>query len=216
MSLNLYDTSIVTKLRTLMGNNNIYIVPPDELFRIMAKVNDDTIQMPMISLTRTGASIDLSRNNHYMKFEGALVDYDYETNISKRLQAIPLRINYLMDIWTKSRIENDEILGELIFYFMTHPTLKVLIPKGLNINHNFNLFFNSDIDDNSDIVAHKDRGVYFRQTLSIYTDDAYLWKSSTRKPIYITDASLELMDNNGNIIETESIYEDSTFDEEGE
>jgi len=213
MSIDLYDDAIITKLRILMNNENIFIVPPEELFRIMAKANKDEIKMPLISLTRTNFSIDLSKNNHYMKFEGALVDYDYETDISKRLQAIPIRINYLMDIWTKTRIENDEILREVIFYFMTHPRLKVLIPYNLNIYHNFNLFLNEDIDDNSDIIAHKDRGVYFRQTLSIYTDDAYLWKSSTRKPIYITDADLELVNGAGDIIETEPIYQDTTFDE---
>ena len=39
---------------------------------------------------------------------------------------------------------------------------------------------NSDIEYNSDIVEQKNRGEYFRQSISFYTDDAYLWKTSSR------------------------------------
>lgn len=185
MSIYMYDEAIVKSFRNLVNDNRITITPPDNVFRTIGRIAEDRIEFPLISLTRTGMSINMSSVQHFTKFEGATVEYDEDENKFKKIQAIPIRINYLVDVWTKSRKENDSIIRELIFYYMTHPTLEVDIPYGLDISHNFNLFLDEDIDDNSDIVEHKNRGEYFRQTLSMYTDDAYIWKSSSRAPTYI-------------------------------
>ena len=50
MSVFLYDNAIVTKLRALTENSNIYIVPPNLQFRTIAKLQEDTVEMPFISL----------------------------------------------------------------------------------------------------------------------------------------------------------------------
>jgi len=194
ISVNLYDDAIVTKLRTLLNNDKIFITPPDNVFRIIDKTADDVINLPMISLTRTGFSIRLDKVQHSMMFEGSITDMDADTHKSKRVQTIPIRINYLMDVWTRTRHENDVIVRDLVLYFMTHPTMNIEIPYNLNKTFNFNMFLDADIEDNSDIVAHKDRGIYYRQTISMYTDDAYLFKSSTRNPTYL-DIEYEIEDN---------------------
>jgi len=192
MSVFLYDDAIVQKLRTLTEKSHIYIVPPSLQFRTIAKLQEDTVEMPFISLQRTGWGLK-SERPHSMKFHGLKAVVDEEAKTTSYLQAIPIRINYLMDIWSKTREENDMILRELLFYFSINPTLEVTIPYGINQNHVFNLFFDNEVEDNSDIVEQLNHGEYFRQTISLYTDDAYLWKSRVLKP-YVLELSLDIND----------------------
>ena len=92
-------------------------------------------------------------------------------------QIIPIRINYQMDIFTVDKITGDELVRELIFHIMQNPTLTVDVPYNLNMEHKFNLFLESDVVNNSDTIEHVDKGVKFRNTLTFYTDDAYLFAS---------------------------------------
>ena len=74
MSVGLYDDAIVSSLRTLTADTRISILPPDNVFRLVARIRDDEIEMPLISLNRTGLRLTDS-DNHSMKFEGALAKY---------------------------------------------------------------------------------------------------------------------------------------------
>lgn len=195
MSIFLYDNAIVTDLRRIISDNRIHIAPVENVFDLVAILDSDKIEMPLISLTRTGWSLSENRS-HAMKFTGALVKYNEDTGAHSSVQAMQIRINYLMDVWTKHRNENDLIVRELLFYYSTSPTLKVKIPYGLDVDHKFNVFFDPEVEDNSDIVEHKNRGEYFRQTLSFYTDDAYLWKSTHSKPTIIDVDNIYLEINN--------------------
>ena len=188
----LYDTAIVEDLRSIFDDDKIFICPPDRVFATIGRLSEDDVKLPMISVVRTGTS--LGNSQHSMRFTGGLLSIDPQTNENTKLQAIPITINYQLDVWTKHREENDNIVRELLFYYMTHPTLLVDIPYGSNLKHNFNIFFDSNIEDNSDISDHVNRGEYFRQTLSVYTDDAYLWKTTVNKPTYITGVDLYIKD----------------------
>lgn len=192
MSVYLYDNAIVDSLRSITKDNRIYITPPDNVIRTIGQISDNA-KLPMISLSRTGISIQ--DTPHFMKFNGDLLSINEEERTSKRIQMIPIRIDYLLDIWTKNREQNDNIVRELVFFFMTHSSMEVEIPfDTANKKHVFNVFIDSQIEDNSDIVDHMNRGEYFRQTLSLYTDDAYLWKSSTR-PATEIDVEFVIKDN---------------------
>jgi hypothetical protein len=179
-SVGLYDNAIVENLREITQDTRINIVPVENVFRTIGKLEgtEDHIQLPIISVTRTGWS--LKDAQHSRKFEGATLAWDKEKDWVQNIQFMPIQINYLLDVWTRTREENDDIMRELIFYYTNHPTLQVDIPFNAHYTHNFNIFFMSDIEDNSDIVEQKNRGEYFRQTIAFYTDDAYLWKTSSR------------------------------------
>ena len=187
-----YDTAIIEDLRSVLDDDRIYICPQDNVFKVIGRLNEDDVKMPMISVLRTG--ITLGNSQHPMRFRGGILNISEDLESISRLQSIPIQINYLFDVWTKHREENDNIVRELIFYYMTHPTLEVKIPYGANIKHTFNIFFDSNIEDNSDIVGQAEHGEYFRQTLSAYTPDAYLWKSTTEKPIIFGGADLYVKD----------------------
>lgn len=101
------------------------------------------------------------------------------------LQFVPIRINYQMDVITRSRKDNDQLTDEIIWYFLNNPTLQVSIGKGANVTHNFNLFFNNDVEDNSDLESHVSRGEYFRTTMTLYVPDAKLWKMTKKLELTI-------------------------------
>ena len=52
--------------------------------------------------------------------------------------------------------------------------------------HKFNIYFNSGIEDNSDIANHDTKGTYFRQDMTFFTDDAYLWRANWQNKVAIS------------------------------
>lgn len=187
MSAYLYDEAVVNNLRQIVGDNRIQILPVDRVYDIIPRIDDDKLTLPLISLTRTGWEILSDDANHSSKFEGATSRIIYndkkfnETRIQK-FQFVPMRIDYSLDVWTRTRRENDEFIRELYWYYMMSPTLQITVPYDLDFDHNFNLFVARQIEDNSDIAQHTIKGEIFRQTISLYTDDAKLWKSTSRAP----------------------------------
>lgn len=182
MSAFLYDEALVNNLRSVIGDDRIQLTTVERAMDIIPRINDDKFSLPLITLTRTGWRVLSNNHNQSARFEGAIADihpYNDETKV-KRVQFVPMQLEYSIDVWTRTRRENDEIVRELFWYFLVSPTLSVHVPYDLEFDHNFNIFIEPDIEDNSDLAGQPDHGEYFRQTLHIYTDDAKLWKSSSR------------------------------------
>lgn len=185
-----YDMAIIKDLRARFNytkdgkkktNNIIQITNSENVFNIIGDIENDTIQFPIISLIRTGWQFT-GAEPEFLNNSGGLVGYmegeKGERIKQVRLQAFPIQINYQLDIWTQNRYDNDVIAREFCWFYKQNPQLRVFIPHGLNITEPFNLFIEPDVVDNSDIAEHNSRGRYYRQTLGLYVDDAYLWKSS--------------------------------------
>lgn len=187
MSAYMYDEAIINNLRSIVGDDRITITPVDTIFDIIPRLNNDKITLPLLTVTRRNWSIQSDNVNHAAKYEGALsgIYQDEGKTTIQRVQFVPMTLTYSLDVWTKQRLENDEIVRELFWYYMTSPTLQITVPYKLDFDHNFNLFIEPEIEDNSDISQHLNTGEVFRQTLTIYTDDAKLWKSSSRDPTII-------------------------------
>lgn len=185
-----YDIAIIKDLRARFNytkdgkkktNNIIQITNSENVFNIIGDIENDTIQFPIISLIRTGWQFTGSEPE-FLNNSGGLVGYmegeKGERIKQVRLQAFPIQINYQLDIWTQNRYDNDVIAREFCWFYKQNPQLRVFIPHGLNITEPFNLFIEPEVVDNSDIAEHNSRGRYYRQTIGLYVDDAYLWKSS--------------------------------------
>lgn len=187
--IHLYDDAVVNRFREILGDDSIMIVPPERAKDVKAQLSDnDEIKFPLITLDRTGWSVQSNRINWSASRMG-IADSISSNNKANILHAIPIRINYSLDVFTVDKVSADEIYRELIFYFLLHPTLMVNIPYGLDTEHVFNLFFNDDIEDNSDTVSHVDNGVLYRNTSTLYTDDAHLFANT---PVNIVTTSINL------------------------
>lgn len=184
MSAYLYDDAIVDNLRKVIGDDRIHLTVVERAMDVIPRIDEDKFTLPLITLSRTGWRIQSDNHNHAARYEGGLAEihpYNDELRI-KRVQFIPMQLDYNLDVWTRTRRENDEIVRELFWYFLISPTLQVHVPYDLEFDHNFNLFIEPDVEDNSDIAGQPAHGEYFRQTLHFYTDDAKLWKSTSRGP----------------------------------
>lgn len=190
MSAYLYDEAIIEDLRRVVGDSRIQIVPVDRVYDIIPRLNDDKLTLPLVSVTRTGWQISADDVNHSAKYEGALskihcAEPKFEGLRVQRYQFVPMRIDYTIDVWTRTRRDNDEFIRELYWYYMISPTLDIKVPYDLDFDHNFNIFLRPEITDASDVTQHQLKGEVFRQSFDIYTDDAKLWKSSSREPTTI-------------------------------
>lgn len=195
VSVYAYDKALVTDLRARFNNSivdskvnkNVQIGPTSQMFDIIGQLNDDQPVLPFVSLERLDWQLNLDRQG-FQTFVGDEVYTRIGPDnkpIEIRAQVIPITINYRLSIWTRDRVTNDALCRELLFYYHLRPSLMVYVGHGLNMAHKFNIYFNSGIEDNSDIANHINNGTYFRQDLTLYTDDAYLWRANYQERVQI-------------------------------
>ena len=177
MSVKCYDDAIVKRFRAVFGTNNVYVLPVENAIRFTAQLKRDDVTFPLISTRRLGYSIVGDNVNYNAKMTGSFVRREDDNN-NTFATSIPIRIEYQMDIFTVDRESCDDIVRELIFFFLTRPTLVAHFEYGLDIKQNFTLLMNDDIVDNSDTVEHINNGVMFRNTLTFYVDDARLYMNN--------------------------------------
>ena len=117
MSLYFYDTALMNKLRYWTEKTNIHIYGPDEtrrLFEVIADVNmDQKIELPLLCLRRSGAYEILNINKRPLTYDGAIVSKN--NNASTQYNAIPIQINYQLDVYAKYLQEADQYVRNLIF-----------------------------------------------------------------------------------------------------
>lgn len=183
-----YDRAFVEDLRARFKstpveskvNDIVQITPTERAFNIVGQLSGDKPIMPFVSLQRTSWQLNLDRQS-YQTFVGdriftRLGPDNYPTEV--RAQVIPITINYRLSVYTRDRVTNDALCRELLFYYHLRPSLLVRVTHGINILHKFNIYFNSEIEDNSDIANFDNSMNYVRQDMTIYTDDAYLWRAN--------------------------------------
>lgn len=189
VSVYAYDRALVTDLKARFSkspvkdstvNSIVQIGPAEQMYNIVGQLNGDRPILPFVSLQRLNWQLNLDRQG-YQTFIGDQV-YTRLASDNKpqevRAQVIPITINWQLSVWTADRITNDALVREILWYYHLRPSLLVYVQHGLNIAHKFNIYFNSGIEDNSDIANHINNGTYFRQDLSLYSDDTYLWKAN--------------------------------------
>lgn len=194
MSVKFYDDAFVEKLNKWTNNTSITILGPEDskrLFEIIADTsNDDTIKLPIISLKRKSGYEILNPLKKVMTFNGATIDAG---KINKQqLNAIPISINYQIDIYTRYFNEADEYIRNLIFNIINYPKLSIMIPylKRYYV-HDSNIRLTPNVDDNSDIPERLISGQFTRMSLNVYIDDAYLWDIKLRPYYAITDIQVD-------------------------
>lgn len=194
VSVYAYDRAIVEDFRARFRNTknnevnpNVQIGSSDRMFSILGQLDNDHVILPFISLQRLDWQLNLDRQGYQTFIGDKIFTRVNEDNrkIQVRAQVIPITINYQLSVYSKDRVTNDALIREILFYYHLRPSLLVYVGHGLNIAHKFNIYFNSGIEDNSDIANHENRGTYFRQDLSFYVSDAYLWRANYQNVVKI-------------------------------
>lgn len=187
MSFYLYDEALVNSLKEITGDSRIHIVPPEQSISFVAQFDKDKVDYPLIVVSRAPQIVlNGSLYNQVSALKGQTVRLNSEENTVSKVKLIPIRIDWNIDIYAVDRYTCDEIVRELVFYFITYPRFQVNVPYGLDIDQNFDVFLSPEISDNSDLVEFPNTGELFRETISVYTENAHLYSSHRQ---YLTRVS---------------------------
>lgn len=195
MAVYFYDIALLNKLRYWTNKTNLAIYGPDEtkrLFEVIGtETNDTKIKLPIICLRRNGGYEILNINKKPLTYDGAITSRKNGT--STQFDAIPIQINYQLDIYAKYLQEADSYARNLVFNIINYPTMRIQIPYGTEsyLEHYANVRVASSVEDNSSIPERMVPGLFTRLTLLLNIDDAYLWDVRDRNDVEI-DSTVEL------------------------
>lgn len=193
MAIRYYDDVLAAKLKRWNPASDLRVLKPSEVKRLFALSAEDTVDKP-VSLP----CIALSRNN----------DLEIETNIktpksyaglklrqteseTMLLNAIPVRPQYQLDIYTKTAEEGDEYLRQYLFKLINNPVIKIIIPyNGAEVEQIANIRVLNTVSDTSEISERLFPGQFNRWTLQLEIQDAFLYDIPYRKnwKLYISDS----------------------------
>ena len=178
MAVRFYDEAVYNKIQKWIKDPNMVILKPNEssrLFQIQNdKNNDKPLTLPLISLARDpniGMSVTTKRA---LTYEGLVIGNNEKSSV--QLDAIPIELNYQLDIYTRRFDEGDEYLRNFVFNMVNHPTLKILIPyNGAEIEHICYIRVLPTLSDNSDIPEKVFPDEFTRWTIQFTINDAFLF-----------------------------------------
>jgi len=178
VSIRYYDNALVEKIKGWIKDPNLIVLSPEDstrLFQIKADQNNDKpITLPLVSIGRDSDIEIISTTKKSLSYRGALVDQTKEA--SKVLNAIPIKLSYSLNIYTRYFAEADEYMRNFIFNFINYPKLSIEIPyNGSNLEHDSTVLVESTISDNSDIPERLISGQFSRVTINLVIDDAWLF-----------------------------------------
>lgn len=184
MSVTLYDRALTEKIKSWVLDADTTILSPEEtttLLRIKADKREDApIQLPLITIKR-GRDITIREaGNHPRTREGKV--FNSGCGISDHLNAVPVNINYTINIYARTLEQADEYVRNFVFNFINYPRMRILIPYNDSmLAYKSYITLQDTITDNSDIPERIVPGMFFRMTLSIALNDAYLFSYNHRK-----------------------------------
>lgn len=204
MAVRFYDEALWDKIQRWIRDPNMTILKPNEtsrLFQLRSDQNNDKpLTLPLIALSRdTSITLDIPHKRN-LSFNGVILDQTREKTV--QLNAIPLGLNYQLDIYTKRYDEGDEYLRNFIFNFVNHPQMKITLPyNGAEIDHICYVRLEGTATDNSDIGEKLFADEFTRWTLQLRIDDAYLFSIPIKDNIILTGAEVLTRDTETNELE---------------
>lgn len=217
MAIRFYDEALANKIKSWVPeNSNLMILKPEEVTRLFQKIadnnNDKPIRLPLVALSREPSIEILSTNKKPLTFDGftrelsddngtytgdiVVQRFDEKNHIipykkAEVINAIPIKINYQLDIFTYGFAEGDEYLRNFIFQLINKPKLKITVPyNNSNIEFNCNVRILSTVEDNSDIQQRLFSGQFTRWTIKLEIDDAYLWSVPIQPVVTVLEGDI--------------------------
>jgi len=215
MGARYYDDAVIQKLQKwIPENSNLRILKPDEskrLFELTASDSKDKpLQMPFIALSRDNDIQIGSTIKQLRSFNGVWVTnnkFDYskdpygrriieDSNETAVLNAIPIKLAYKLDIYTKKYDEGDEYLRNFLFKLINNPQISIIIPyQGAESAHRAYIRVLDSVSDTSSITERIFSGQFTRWTIQFEIQDAYLFSIPYKKNWKIGEVSIEATDD---------------------
>lgn len=195
MAVRFYDEAVYNKIQKWIKDPHMVVLKPNESSRLFQirndQKNDEPLTLPLISLSRD-PSINLSiPTKRTLSCEGITLSGDKLQSI--QLEAIPIEINYQLDIFTRFFEEGDEYVRNFVFNLVNHPTMKIVLPyNGAEIEHICYIRVLNNIADNSDIPEKVFSDQFTRWTIQFTILDAFLFSIPVVSNAQLTGAVLHV------------------------
>lgn len=130
--LYLYDRSIIDNLKSSLtkeANQNVFLTDADNYQGLLAQIQEDTINYPLILLHRdedTPIKTELMNFTRY-RF-GVPCVFDNKTNNVYYERALPVDLNYTLRILSTNVADTDELSRELFYKYITMYFLTIQAP----------------------------------------------------------------------------------------
>ena len=198
MSVRLYDEAVVTKIKGWVKDEKMRVLPPNEanrLFQMIANMqNDKPISLPLIAISRSNEIEIENTNKKPLTYDGMMLDATKDKSL--QIDAIPMVLNYQIDIFCKDEEEADEYMRNFTFALINHPKVKVFLPYNqINYEHWSYMRMLSTIEDNSDIPIRQFGDQFTRWTIRFTIDDAYLFSLPYKDNVSIEGYEIEIKED---------------------
>ena len=198
MSVRLYDEAVVTKIKGWVKDEKMRVLPPNEanrLFQMIANMqNDKPISLPLIAISRSNEIEIENTNKKPLTYDGMMLDATKDKSL--QIDAIPMVLNYQIDIFCKDEEEADEYMRNFTFALINHPKVKVFLPYNqINYEHWSYMRMLSTIEDNSDIPIRQFGDQFTRWTIRFTIDDAYLFSLPYKDNVSIEGYGIEIKED---------------------
>ncbi len=176
-----YDNAIVDDLKRSFNPENVpnpvvSVVSPDQIIGLAAQLQNDSIKLPIVALTRNQEQIDSSRTNFTSMHRGVATVIDNETNELYHEKVIPITLSYNLTIITSNTADMDEMIRELMFKYINMYFLTIKLPYESNrkIRFGVSLSKDSEIDRTSGVSEYLSNGKLYQSILTLNCEGAVL------------------------------------------
>lgn len=207
MSVSFYDKALLDKIKYWTSKTDLHVYGPSEstrLFETMGDIsNDSPVKLPLVVLSHRGGYTIDNPNKKPLTFDAVKVEHDESTGAFKQLNGVPITIPYQIDVYTKYFEDTDMYIRNFVFNIINYPSFQVVIPfSKVDYVHNAKMRLASNVMDNSDIPELLIKGEFFRMSLEIDVDDAYLWDVKSRSPVFLSLDAIDIQKYpNGNEVD---------------
>lgn len=128
----LYDRRIADDLSQSFSEGikapSVKVIGEESVLDIVAQMENDNINFPLLSLNRSDYQIDTSRSNFTRIHKGVHTVFDSDTNEYYNEKAMPITLEYDLSILTTNTADMDEMIRELIFKYSSMYFLDIDVP----------------------------------------------------------------------------------------
>lgn len=206
MAIRYYDQALVDKVKSWVKDPNLTILSPSDstrFFQMRAdQLDDKPLKLPLIAISRDSEMEIISTTKKSLSYDAGHLTNDVNDHnrstaeVSKVLNAIPIKLSYQLDIYTKYFAEADEYVRNFIFNFINYPRINIEIPyNDAKVLHNSTILLESSVSDSSDIPERLISGQFTRMTLRLTIDDAYLFSVPFMDNWKVEEGSIEVLEN---------------------
>lgn len=196
MAVRYYDDAMVAKLkRWIPDASRLRVLKPDESTRLMQLQADDSgdknFKLPFVTLSRDKSIEIISNIKQNKSFDGLkLIDTHGKT---ANLNVIPIKVQYQLDIYTKTYYEGDEYVRNFLFKLINNPLLIIEIPyNDSSLRFTANIRVLDTVSDTTDIAEHLFPGQFTRWSIQMELQDAFLFSVPYRNNWKFIASDLEV------------------------